>query len=257
MSLAGADLLAAAAGLTGLVLAARQGMRVLLRRRLVRLAERVTGTHARVLRVKQKQLVVHDGYGNHDLAGWIEHVNYFIDAVVLREARAAGLLIDSTEPGSPLRDRLIRAVLRVVNATDIAGPGPDEPSAAARGRDYEARCQALLEAAGWQVAATPASGDQGADLVARRAGVTLVIQCKCHAQPVGNKAVQEAAAARAVHAGDHAAVVSASGFTRGARDLAAANGVLLLHHDLLADLDAVLAGPPGLSGPGADRRPGR
>ena len=81
------------------------------------------------------------------------------------------------------------------------------------------------------------TGDQGADLIADTGGRRVVIQCKFHSKPVGNKAVQEAHAAVGYHAGDHAAVVSNASFTRSAKQLAAANGVLLLHHDQLADLD--------------------
>ena len=74
----------------------------------------------------------------------------------------------------------------------------------------------------------------------------LVIQCKRYAKPVGNGAVQEIAAASQYWSGDMAAVVSNAGFTPAARKLAAATGVLLLHHDALAEMQpAPLASPAG------------
>ena len=77
--------------------------------------------------------------------------------------------------------------------------------------------------------------------MAVRDGLRLIVQCKRLAKPVGNAAVQEAAAALRYWAGDRAAVVSNAGFTPAARRLAAATGVLLLHHDALDDIDLASA----------------
>jgi restriction system protein len=51
---------------------------------------------------------------------------------------------------------------------------------------------------------------------------------------VGNKAVQEAAAARLHERADQAIVVSNAAYTKAARQLAGTTGVILLHHDDLA-----------------------
>ena len=84
------------------------------------------------------------------------------------------------------------------------------------------------------------TGDQGADLIAEADGCRVIIQCKFYSKPVGNKAVQEAHSALGFHAGDRAVVVSNATFTRSAKQLADSTGVLLLHHDQLADLGQVL-----------------
>ncbi|MFH3481651.1 restriction endonuclease [Xanthobacter variabilis] len=104
------------------------------------------------------------------------------------------------------------------------------------GLDYEVFVGDLLKDHGWDVSVTPASGDQGADVIARRGPETVVIQCKFYAGAVGNKAVQEVAAARVHYGATQAAVVSKSGFTASARQLAATNDVALLHHDELSRL---------------------
>ena len=78
---------------------------------------------------------------------------------------------------------------------------------------------------------TQAAGDQGADIVATRDGRTLVVQCKHHAKPVGNKAVQEVAAAIRHYNAEAGVVVATNGFTRAAEQLAATNGITLLGHD--------------------------
>ena len=219
---------------------------------LRRVTRAETLRHARLLLVKQKQLVIHDGYGNVRLDDWIRHANYFIDNVILREARRGGVPIELAGPGTRLRDAVTRQFLAILKAEgDGAGLAPASPDATRIGQDYEARCHAILSADGWTVSTTPLTGDQGADLVANADGHRLVLQCKCHAKPVGNKAVQEAVAALALHGGDRAAVVSASGFTRSAEDLARVNGVLLLHHDQLIGLRQELGtvAPPGTDGP--------
>jgi HJR/Mrr/RecB family endonuclease len=78
------------------------------------------------------------------------------------------------------------------------------------------------------------------DVVAEKGGRRIVIQCKLYSQPVGNSAVQEVAAARAHERADYAAVVSNNTYTPAAKQLAASNGVLLLHHSDLQALDHLL-----------------
>ena len=65
------------------------------------------------------------------------------------------------------------------------------------GRDFEYYCAELLKRRGFQeVEVTKGSGDYGIDILAEKEGVTYAIQCKCYADPVGVKAVQEAYAGR-------------------------------------------------------------
>ncbi len=236
---AGVLVLAAFAGLALITLVLGKAWRAARRRKLLRIVERVTRRHARLLIVKRTQLVIHDGYGNYHLDGWIRHANYFVDHVALREARAQGLRTGDAEEGMPWRKAVTRRFLAVLQEFDgeTAGAVPDAEIIS--GQHYETLCHNILEAAGWIVTMTPVTGDQGADLVADADGCRLVVQCKFHSKPVGNKAVQEAFAALGFHGGNRAAVVSNQAFTRAARDLARVNGVLLLHHDQLRDLDRV------------------
>jgi hypothetical protein len=64
--------------------------------------------------------------------------------------------------------------------------------------------------------------------MARREGLSVAIQCKRYSKPVGNKAVQEVFAAKQFASADHACVIGTGGFTRSARELAGATGVVLL-----------------------------
>lgn len=232
VSIAGAGLLAA--------WGTRAWLRIRGRARLFAVARDVTAHHARLLTVKQKQLVVHDGYGNYQLQPWIDHVDYFIAKVILREAQARGLKIDDARKGTDTWHRLTKTLLATLHAGEPAAPSPIGDDDIMSGEHYEILCRNLLQAQGWRVDTTPVTGDQGADLIADADGCRVVIQCKFHSRPVGNKAVQEAHAAVAFHAGDRAAVVSNAPFTRSAHQLAQVSEVMLLHHDQLADLGRLI-----------------
>ena len=73
-----------------------------------------------------------------------------------------------------------------------------------------------------------ATGDQGADLLFSHSGVRVVVHCKRYVKSVGNKAVQEAHAARGFYNCDRALVVTSSTFTSSARALADALDVALV-----------------------------
>lgn len=103
--------------------------------------------------------------------------------------------------------------------------------------DYERYCAHILQKAGWRTTLTPTGSDQGADIIATRNTIKLIVQCKLYSRPVGNKAVQEVFTACKHQRGQLAAVVSNAGYTRHARQLAASTGVYLLHHHQLSTLD--------------------
>jgi restriction system protein len=189
---------------------------------------RIARAHGKTLALRRRQESYCDPYGNWILDGWLRERDYFLDRTVLPQlgARYADLALSE-------RARM----LAIVETEAAAVALPDEEDVPEDGVDYERYCAERLTRAGWRAHRTPASGDQGADIVAMRDGQRLVVQCKRLNKPVGNAAVQEAAAALRYWAGDRAAVVSNAGFTPAARRLAAATGVLLLHHDALDALD--------------------
>jgi hypothetical protein len=88
------------------------------------------------------------------------------------------------------------------------------------GVEFETHVGRMLKSAGYDVAGTPATGDQGADLIAKKNGRTHIIQAKCYQGAVGNKAVQEVIAAVSFYNGDEGWVVTNSTFTPSAVALA-------------------------------------
>lgn len=107
-------------------------------------------------------------------------------------------------------------------------------------REYEAMCADILRDAGWEARLTKGSGDQGVDIVAQKNGKNVVLQCKRYSYPVGNSAVQEVLAGKSFYKADVAVVVSNQTFTPSAKELAQSSGVLLLHHEMLSDLESMM-----------------
>lgn len=96
------------------------------------------------------------------------------------------------------------------------------------GEEFEEYVALILGDNGFrQIELTRASGDQGVDVLAVRAGLSYAIQCKNYHAAVGNAAVQEAYAGAQFYGCDVAAVICPGEFTRAARELAASTGVKL------------------------------
>jgi restriction system protein len=195
----------------------------------------IIGRHADTLHRARRRLLAVDEYGvvrSAQQAKWEAEKAHFIEAVIRAtlERRHPGktIALDAAEVGGRIDARL--------DALQDAPDESPEPRAAAMGAEYEHRCAALLERHGWSARVTPVGGDQGADIIAERGGVRIVLQCKFHRAAVGNKAVQEVVAARNVVGASKAFVVSNSSFTRSAKELALLNDVRLIHHDELGDL---------------------
>lgn len=109
------------------------------------------------------------------------------------------------------------------------------------GLQFEIWCANVLKLSGWDAKVTKASGDQGADIIATKAGVKLAIQCKHYNGSVGNKAVQEINAAKLYYNAHYAIVVAKEkNYTKGAKDLASIVSVKLLSADDIYRIDQFL-----------------
>lgn len=121
-------------------------------------------------------------------------------------------------------------------------PGAAQDISMLSGVDFEAYLAKLLKEVGFEsVVGTPASGDQGADLIARRNGRTIAIQAKGYRGSVGNGAVQEIVGALRFYRADEGWVVTNSTFTASARALAQANNIRLIDGNDLKDPAALRA----------------
>ena len=95
--------------------------------------------------------------------------------------------------------------------------------------DYEHEIANGLKTLGFNARVTKATGDQGADIIADKDGITFAIQCKKYSKPIGNKAVQEANAGRDFYKKDYGVVITNADFTKSARQLANACDIILLN----------------------------
>lgn len=103
------------------------------------------------------------------------------------------------------------------------------------GHAFEHWCAKLLTDIGYSdVKVTQGSGDQGVDVLAAKDGIRYAIQCKCYSKDLGNGPVQEVNAGKAIYHCQIGVVMTNRYFTKGAKDAAEANGILLWDRDWIA-----------------------
>ena len=191
--------------------------------------------HLETLAHRRLALITTDVYGVMNTTKWDEEVDYFVENVVLKRLAAEDIseveqlcfgVADAVKSSVP---ELTREQLKGNVVTPQTTP-----------EEFEHWCKGILLSNGWTARTTQRSGDQGADVIAEKFGIRLVIQCKLYNYTVGNKAVQEAYAAKAHYQAAIAAVVTNSSFTTSAQALANTTGVLLLHHSQLNSLENLI-----------------
>lgn len=217
----------------------RSGWRRLRRRRALRLCYRLVSRHAETLRIRRRQLVQVNSYGVERTGKWRREQTEFVRTVLQPALRRARW--QDTWPA--IAGTVLARIEYVARQPLATSGGRHDDTTFTPTMDpiaYERYCAHTLRRAGWDARATPPGSDQGADVVATRNGVRLVVQCKLYRNAVGNEAVQQVAAARLHYRADFAAVVSNADYTLPARALARSNNVFLLHHDELPALIARL-----------------
>jgi restriction system protein len=204
---------------------------------------RIVAEHLETLARRRLALVRVDHYGIVEHGEWNKEVLHFIDKVIspqlTREEAAAiaaggdgGRLNQNPIFRELIEDRVrLKAdeIKRQLAVSDDLTP-----------EQFELWCSRTLTSSGWKTSTTRRTGDQGADVLAEKDGVRIILQCKLYSAPVGNKAVQEAFAAQRHYFARAAAVVTNAEYTNAARGLANTTGVFLLHHSDLIRLDDLL-----------------
>lgn len=205
------------------------------RESMLRKAASTTDGHLRALLKRRVQLIRHDAYGKPQTDEWLKELKYFISSQVaptLNEGEQRALLWGHDALLLTIAERIEEAATKTsafVNFSSRMTPS-----------EFEAYCAEELRRVGWQAYVTRGGRDQGIDVVATKSGIKLILQCKLYTAPVGNKAVQEVFAGKAFEGAQYAAVVSNSPYTPSAQQLAATNGVLLLHYSDLARIETRL-----------------
>lgn len=104
------------------------------------------------------------------------------------------------------------------------------------GEEFELFLKELYEQIGYEVALTPTTGDQGADLIVEKSGVKTVVQAKFYSSAVGNSAVQEVIGAIGFYKADKGIVITNNLFTKSAKELAQANNIHLIDGNSLVSI---------------------
>lgn len=229
---------------------------------------KITNRHRHALVKKYIQMVTKDDYGIIvGLDKWEKEISYFFENVILIEPTIHEKIGRCTELEEEFETALRRymtaeelratpraslynedvTILRTLIGNWIKHIAEEKNEQFGKidfetmpGAMFEIFCQDALENSGWSVVRKAGTGDQGVDLIAKRDGVIIAIQCKRYSKPVGNKAVQEVEAGRQFEQANRAAVVSTADYTPAARQLAASLGVLLLHHEDLKRLHEII-----------------
>lgn len=188
----------------------------------------VVDRHARKLAGEYQRKKFVGVYGEIDESEFSSEVEYFLNAILVPEI-----------PEASLNDAVFWNACRsyiwaVAKTTDINIDA--EASVPSDPYEFERWTAKVLVDNHWNARFTQGSGDQGADVIAEKDGVTCVVQCKLYGKPIGNKAVQEVFAAQGFYDAQYAAVVATSGYTKSAKQLAAKNRVLLLNVEDLPQL---------------------
>ncbi len=218
-----------------------------------------------------------DAYGNEDYKKWIgnppldekaieknilngskrfkEGIPYFWEKVILKKFETMELFFEMWRSycyQNPTIDDEIIGSIRKLETEDwfvfiasqieksclnLEGNNSKNNQSYKKGIKFENHCMKILKQNGWEVKETPSTGDQGVDLIASINGLRLCIQCKDHEKAIGNKAVQEISAGKLFWKGTHAILVSKSGFTKSAQQLAKSNKVKLINEYQLKDLE--------------------
>lgn len=201
--------------------------------------EKIVENNIDALMRRRAQLLQPDAYGNLKTDKWTKEIGYFISTNLLWRLGDYDRSV-AVERASELSDYIERIVSTKTSLKPPHQAFRDDMTPT----DYEHFCAEELKRSGWDTRVTMASRDQGVDVVAQKSGIRIAVQCKLYRTPVGNKAVQEVAAARAHEMADFAIVVSNNSYTPAAEELAKTNNVFLLHHRDLAKIDDILSLSP-------------
>lgn len=213
------------------------------RKRKIKRAEQevqnIIHKHLNTLCVKKRNLIIVDDYGIiKNKSKWEAEKKYFIKEVVLPQFGSLEDLSLVADGQKIEVDVLKKIGMRIDSCVDNSINTYNSNSIEINsGEEYEVHCCLLLEKSGWETSRTSSIGDQGVDILARKNGKVLAIQCKYYSSPVGNKAVQEVVAGIRHYSADMGAVVSNAGYTSSAKTLAKSNDIYLLHH---FDLEKIL-----------------
>lgn len=86
------------------------------------------------------------------------------------------------------------------------------------GKRFEQELAYLYSKLGYKIQLTPTTADKGIDIILKKNGKTIVVQCKAHKKPVSPHVVRDLYGTLVDSQADEAILASISGFTSGVKD---------------------------------------
>jgi restriction endonuclease Mrr len=202
-----------------------------------RLMQRNLDLIEKFVEITERKVSILDDYGDENLKALPEEITICIHKIAEREGQRVS---DNPRRKSDLswrwrlpreyqwlEQQLQREFMAFHEA--LRSTLPDEAEVRhLSGEEFEAYIAKLLRSQGYEVVGTPRTGDQGADLIAKKDGRKIVIQAKRYQGVVGNRAVQEVIAAVQFYGGTEGWVVTNSTFTASAKALAQKSNIKLI-----------------------------
>ena len=203
------------------------------KRRVARLQRILSKTSIinKFLEITYRKVSVIDEYGDEDWSILNEEILKCIFKVVQQSKKELSWASFRDNPsiyfnnadGLDIEDlkEILKEKFKAYYKTKKRGSGKNINVKELSGVEFETFFSKVLKENGYtDVSGTPATGDQGADILAKKNGKTIVIQAKRWEGTVGNKAVQEVIGAMKFYGGDEGWVVTNSLFTSSAKALA-------------------------------------
>ena len=110
------------------------------------------------------------------------------------------------------------------------------------GTEFERQLGTVYRQLGYRVESTPTSGDGGIDLILRKNGKTIVVQCKGHQAPVGPAIARELLGSMVAFGADDAILACTGGFTQGVKEFVRGKRIDLVSASELATLGESVEG---------------
>ncbi|MBI5421017.1 MAG: restriction endonuclease [Parcubacteria group bacterium] len=194
------------------------------------------------LEITERKVSIIDDYGDENWNALSEEINACVTKIAKRSGVSDGDIKDFFkkdytwklgEEYGWLREKLDK-VFREYHKVQKEKPANSTELKNLSGVEFEVWISKLLKENGFDdVRGTPATGDQGADLIAKKDGKIIIIQAKRYQGSVGNKAVQEVIGAVQFYRGDEGWVITNSTFTPSAKALAQRSDVKLIDGKML------------------------
>ncbi len=193
--------------------------------------------HLEVLARKRRQMVWTDDYGLVHYETWDEEKDYFISQVL------GGLFADLHSADFPLSVPRIDAMIdkridEYLMKDDCIEAPPEYGIESRKDNDQEAYrlyCTRLLSLAGWRVVSSKEIENNG-HILAERDGVIFALACR-KSSGVGSRHIRDLISTQKEAGADLAAVVTDRPYSRWIRMASSRYGIMLLHHDDLADVE--------------------